>query len=97
MGLTPERDWRDIAAQQGARLLQLRLALQILRSWSGGEPHSAAVADVIHRWIDAGMEGPAPWPDDPAFSPWAARKGLSNVNGSVGHWMFALSTTGKPH
>ncbi len=97
MGITPERDWRKIAAHQGTRLLQLRLALQILRTWSGGEPHSAAVAAVIHAWIDAGMEGPVPWPGDPAFSAWAARKGLSNVGGSVGHWMFALSTTGKPH
>jgi len=97
MGITPERDWREIAAHQGTRLLQLRLALQILRTWSAVEPHSAAVADVIHRWIDAGTEAPVPWPDDPAFFPWAARKGLSNVGESGGHWMFAPSTTGKPH
>jgi len=94
---TPEREWRDIAALQGTRVLQLRLALQILRCWTGPEPHAAAVAAVIHRWIDAGMEGPVPWPDEPAFSHWAARTGLSNVHGSVGTWVFALLATGRPH
>lgn len=97
MSTTPEREWRDIAAQQGTRVLQLRLALQILRCWTGPEPHAAAVAAVIHRWIDAGMEGPVPWPDEPAFRHWAARKGLSNVHGSVGYWVFALPATGRPH
>ena len=92
-----ERDWREIAAQQGTRLLRLRLALQILRSWGGDAPQGAAVAVVIHRWIDAGMDGPVPWPDDPAFSHWAARQGLSNVGGTVGHWMFAPAASGKPH
>jgi len=97
MGITPEHDWHKIAAHLGPRLLQLRLALQTSRIWSGGESHLAAVAAVIHAWIDAGMEGPVPWPGDPAFFPWAARKGLSNVGGSVGHLMSAPSITGKPH
>ncbi len=91
MGTVAERNWCEIAAHQGTRLLRLRLALQILRTWSGGEPRSAAVAAVVHRWIDAGMDGPVPWPDDPAFGRWAARRGIGNVGGHVGY----VSVTGS--
>lgn len=93
-----EREWRDIATDQGARLLRLRLALQILRSWSnGGASGSAPVARVIHGWIDAGMEGPLPWPDDPGFHAWAAREGLGRVGDHIGHWFSAAPATRSVH
>lgn len=93
-----ERDWREIAAEQGARLLRLRVALHILRAWGGaGVPLSAGVVGVVHRWIDAGMEGPMPWPDDPAFRAWAARQGLGEVAGHIGHWHSAPPGSGTAH
>ena len=52
------------------------------------------MTSVIHRWIDAGMAGPVPWPDDPAFGRWAARQGFSNVRGHIGdHGLAGLSGT----
>lgn len=96
--MSAEREWREIAADQGARLLRQRVALFILRAWGGaGDAGSTGVVGVVHRWIDAGMEGPVPWPDDPAFRAWAARQGLSEVAGHVGHWHTAPTGSGMAH
>jgi len=83
MGMT-EHDWREIAVHQGVRMRRQQVALQILRCWNSRGSHAAAIAAAVHRWIDAGMAGPVPWPDDPAFGRWAARKGFSNVRGHIG-------------
>lgn len=93
-----EHDWHRIAANQRARLVQFRVALLILRAWGsvGGEGSSDVTA-VIHRWIDSGMEGPVPWPDDTAFGRWAARNGLGQVNGHVTHWFTAEPASGTVH
>lgn len=86
-----DHDWREIAVHQGVRMRRQQMALQILRCWNSRERRSAAIAAVVHRWIDAGMHGPLPWPDDPAFGRWAARKGFSNVHGHVGDQLLAAS------
>ena len=52
-----EREWREIAADQGQRVIRMRVALQILRAWSG-RPTTDAIPAAIHGWIDGGMEGP---------------------------------------
>ncbi len=84
-----DHDWREIAVHQGVRMRRQQAALQILRCWNGREKGSAAIAAAIHRWIDAGMHGPVPWPDDPAFGRWAARNGFSNVRGHIGDLVLA--------
>ncbi len=85
-------DWREIAVHQGVRMRRQQMALQILRCWNSRGKHSAAIAAAVHRWIDAGMLGPLPWPDDPAFGRWAARKGFSNVRGHIGDQGLATSS-----
>ena len=82
MGTLTSHDWREIAANQTVRLLRIYAALQILRAWSDAA-HAPAIAAAVHRWIDAGMNGPMPWPDDPAFERWAADHGLGNIGGFV--------------
>lgn len=96
--MSVDRDWREIATEQGTRLLQTRVALHILRAWGGaGEPLSADVIGVVHRWIDGGMVGAVPWPDDPAFRAWAARNGMGEVCGHVGHWLSVSPGSGMAH
>ena len=85
--MTAERDWRAIANEQGDRLLYMLVALHVLRAWGNvTDPRSPGVASAIHRWIDTGMQGPVPWPDDPGFGPWAARNGLRRVGDHIGPW-----------
>jgi len=46
------------------------------------------------------MDGPVPWPDDPAFGRWAARRGIGNVGGHVGYvsqFAAASPVTGTMH
>lgn len=96
--MSADREWRDIAAEQGTRLLRARVALCILRAWGGAaDSRSAGVVAVVHRWIDAGMEGPVPWPPDPAFRAWAARLGMGEVAGHVGVWHLAPPGSGTAH
>ena len=96
--MSDERDWREIAAEQGARLVRFRTALLILRAFGTSAPcRSPAVVATVTRWIDAGMDGPAPWPDDPAFQMWAAHHGLGNVGGHIGFWFYAVPRSGTPH
>ena len=93
-----DHDWRRVAADQRARLMRFRVALLILRAWgSTGDEKSSDVTAVIQRWIDAGMEGPVPWPDDTVFGRWAARNGLGQVNGHVGQWFYAEPASGTVH
>lgn len=96
--MTVERDWREIATDQGNRLLCLRVALHVLRAWgSVSEVRSPGVTGVIHRWIDAGMEGPVPWPDDAGFGPWAARNGLCRIGDHIGPWFTTPSSSATVH
>lgn len=98
MAMDADREWREIAAEQGARVLHLQVALCILRAWGGaGEPRAAGVLGVVHGWIDGGMEGPVPWPEDPAFRAWAARQGLGEVGGHIGPWLSAAPASTKSH
>ncbi len=94
-----EHDWRRVAADQRARLVRFRVALLILRAWSGvSDERSSDITAVIYRWIDSGMDGPVPWPDDTAFGRWAARNGLGQVNGHViSHWFTAEPASGTVH
>lgn len=74
---------RDTAGKQGTTIIRMRFALLMLREWNG-KSFSAIVAKTVHDWIDGGMNGPVPWPDDPFFAEWATERGWSNVDGSVG-------------
>lgn len=96
--MSVDRGWREVAAEQAAYVLRMRVALCILRAWGGaGDPLSAGVVRVVHGWIDSGMEGPVPWPDDPAFRAWAARHGMCEVGGHVGPWHLVASESGTAH
>jgi hypothetical protein len=65
-----------------ARML---IALRILRAWNSGTAgFDGQVVVTIHQWIDAGMNGPIPFPDNPFFREWAEKNGFSNVAGFVG-------------
>lgn len=96
--MTAENDWQAIAADQGRRLLRLQVAVHVLRAWGGaGSPQSAAVVNVLGGWIDAGMNGPVPWPDDAAFAHWAAQHGLFRMGGCIGHWGAARYVSDAVH
>lgn len=92
-----EHDWRRVAADQRARLMRFRVALLILRAWGSAGEQQGGVTAVIHRWIDGGMEGPVPWPDDTAFGRWAARNGLGRDNGHISHWFAAEPASRTVH
>jgi hypothetical protein len=65
--------------------LRMSIALRILRAWNSGTAgFDGQVVLTIHKWIDAGMNGPIPFPDNPFFSEWAQENGFSNVDGFVG-------------
>ena len=91
-----EREWREIAADQGQRVIRMRVALQILRAWSG-RPTTDAIPAAIHGWIDGGMEGPVPWPEGAGFRSWAARAGLGNVGGYIGYWATSPTSQETRH
>lgn len=64
--------------------LRMDLALKLLRAWGMGQDYNAGVVMTVRDWIDGGMRGPIPWPGGAFFDGWAARQGLSNVDGFVG-------------
>jgi len=65
--------------------LRMFIALQMLRAWNHGTAgYSADVVHTVHTWIDGGMTGPIPWPDNPFFAEWAVANGYSNISGFVG-------------
>ena len=65
--------------------LRMHIALKVLRAWNHGtEGYSADVVLTINEWIDGGMKGPIPWPDNPFFTEWAKGRGYSSINGYIG-------------
>lgn len=61
------------------------VALKILRAWNSGTAgFDGQVVVTLNKWIDAGMSGPIPFPDNPFFREWAEATDLSNVDGFVG-------------
>lgn len=78
--------YRQITAEQGTKIIRLRLALRIARQFGlHGREYHAFVAGDLADWIDAGMDKPIPYPSSPAFAHWADREGLANVGGHVGY------------
>ena len=79
-------DYQGIAARQGSAVMRYRMALEILREFGGiGGNWNASVTAVVRRWIDGGMDSPLPWPGGAFFEEWAAKKGLSNIDGFCGY------------
>ena len=65
--------------------LRMYIALRLLRAWGPGTAgFSVALVDAVHGWIDLGMEGPIPWPDDPFFAAWADERGFHKVGSAIG-------------
>jgi hypothetical protein len=65
--------------------LRAAIALRILRAWNSGTAgFDGQVVVTINNWIDAGMKGPIPFPDNPFFREWAQENGLSDAGGFVG-------------
>lgn len=65
--------------------LRMYIALRVLRAWNSGTAgFSADVVITINGWIDGGMKGPVPWPDNPFFSEWAQAAGFSRVGQYIG-------------
>jgi len=65
--------------------LRMYIALRLLRAWNSGTAgFSADVVMIVNRWIDEGMKGPIPWPDNPFFEEWAEANGFVNIRGHVG-------------
>lgn len=66
--------------------IRMYIALKILRAWNNGTAgFHGFVVKIIHDWIDSGMKGPIPWPNDPFFAEWAQENGLSQVGESIGY------------
>lgn len=73
--------------------LRMYIALKMLRAWNSGTAgYSADVVVIINAWIDGGMKGPIPWPDNPFFAEWAGKNGLSKVGDYVG-FRFTMELT----
>jgi hypothetical protein len=67
-------------------VIRLRIALKIIREFGGfGHGYHAGVMHSMTQWMDAGMEGPVPWPESVFFDTWAASQGLTNIDGHVGY------------
>lgn len=65
--------------------LRMFIALRMLRAWNNGtEGYCGEVRMIVNDWIDGGMKGPIPWPNNPFFAQWAARVGYENIDGNVG-------------
>lgn len=63
---------------------QLRFALSMLRRFNMAGNFDSSVVMTVREWIDAGMNGPVPWPDSPFFADWAYKQGWENIKGFVG-------------
>lgn len=70
--------------------LRMYIALKMLRAWGGTRVVDAAV----NKWIDAGMQGPIPFPDSAFFAHWAKDNGYSNIDGYVGFRCVVQLTSG---
>ena len=82
--------YQTVAADCGSKIIRLRTALKIIREFGGfGNGFHATVCDVMTKWMDAGMDGPIPWPDSPFFAAWADDHGISNVDGYIGYRLTA--------
>ncbi len=65
--------------------IRMWLALKLMRAWNSGTAgFDSRVVMTVNQWIDDGMKGPIPWPGGAFFDDWAARNGLSKVDGNVG-------------
>ena len=94
----PPHDPQQFAGDPSARIGRLCLVIQIVRAWCIGEQrHSEAVTRNVRAWIDGGLRGPLPWPDDPAFDAWAVKQGLLNNQGHVGFRRSARPMTDTLH
>jgi hypothetical protein len=68
--------YQSIAAEQGSKIIRLRIALQIIREFGGfGNGFHGGVTATMTKWMDNGMDGPVPWPESVFFDTWAASKG----------------------
>lgn len=78
--------YQSIAAQQGSKIMRLRIALQIIREFGGfGQGFHGGVMATMAEWMDDGMDGPLPWPESVFFDTWAKSQGMSNVDECVGY------------
>ena len=78
--------YQSIAAKQGSKIMRLRIALKIIREFGGfGNSFHGGVMHTMTKWMDAGMDGPVPWPESVFFDTWATAQGMSNVDGFVGY------------
>lgn len=65
--------------------LRMHIALRILHAFNYGTAgFSAVVTGTINDWLQAGMNGPVPWPDSPFFADWAEQNGYSKIGKYVG-------------
>jgi len=65
--------------------LRMHIALRIMRAWNSGTAgYSADVVIAVNDWIDGGMKGPLPWPDNPFFAEWAEQAGYAKIGAYVG-------------
>jgi len=73
--------------------LRMHIALRVLRAWNNGTyGFSADVVITINDWIDGGMKGPVPWPDNPFFAEWAEKVGYAKVGQYIGFRFEAVIT-----
>lgn len=86
IGIKVEYAEREAAAEQGSLIFRLRLALKMCREWAlGDEGYSALTCGYLRDWIDAGMTGPLPWPDDVVTKRWLIQNGYNKTkSGHVG-------------
>ena len=79
-------DYREIAAEQGTKLIRQDIALRMVSAFCDiGHGYNSTVAGVLEAWIDGGMDGGVPYPECPFFKQWADQQGLSNCDGFVGY------------
>ena len=72
--------------QEGrAESAEPQIALKLLRAWNSGTAgFDGHVVLTVNRWIDAGMIGPIPFPDNASFRDWAEENGFSETSGFIG-------------
>lgn len=71
--------FQAVAADQGSRLLRLRIALSVMLSSGHGE-----AIGIVRKWFEGGGTGPIPYPEGALFKPWAEANGIANVDGFMG-------------